>query len=47
MNDDGKIPSEIDTVCDDWTKFIEAEFQKDQSKIELGLLLLFTFTHNH
>ena len=31
LNDDGKIPSEreIDKICDDWTEFIEAEFQKE------------------
>ena len=31
LNDDGKIPSEreIDKICDDWTNFIEADFQKE------------------
>ena len=32
LNDDGRIPPEreleIDKVCEDWTNFIEAQFQK-------------------
>ena len=32
LNDDGKNSfrkRDIDKICDDWTKFIEAEFQKE------------------
>ena len=43
LNDDGKIPSEreIDEICDDWTKFIEAEFQKESWDGIKGTLFTF------
>ena len=43
MNDDGKIPPEreIDKVCEDWTKFIEAEFQKQNWDGIKGTLVTF------
>ena len=43
LNDDGKIPpeKEIDKICEDWTKFIEAEFQKESWDGSQGLLINF------
>ena len=42
LNDDGKIPSEreIDKICDDWTKFIEGEVQKESWDGIQGTFLL-------
>ena len=45
LNDDGKIPParkrEINKICDDWTKFIEAEFQKESWDGIQGTLFTF------
>ena len=45
LNDDGKIPPEreleIDKVCEDWTNFIEAEFQKQNWDGIKGTLFTF------
>ena len=43
LNDDGKIPSEreIDKIGDDWTKFIEVEFQKESWDGIQGTLFTF------
>ena len=45
LNDDGKIPSERERLtrlfCDDWTEFIEAEFQKESWDGVKGTLFAF------
>ena len=48
LNDDGKDSfrkREIDKICDDWTEFIEAEFQKESWDGIQGTL--FTFRSRH